>query len=108
MADADKTCARERFLNFLARRHLRLTGPRRAIIEAVFSTAQHFTAEDMARFFNVKGAKAVGFTKSGLAQSIYAELKSYRINQPMTRGGRDSQKAPAKPVKKTDPGSAPA
>jgi ribosomal protein L7Ae-like RNA K-turn-binding protein len=75
---------------------------------AYYPVVQHFTAEDLAKFFNVKGAKAVGFTKSGLAQSIYAELKSYRINQPMTRGGRDSQKAPVQPVKKTDPGSAPA
>jgi hypothetical protein len=40
----------------------------------------------------------VGFTKSGLAQSIYAELKAYRINQPITRGGRDSQK----PVVRTE------
>ena len=30
-----------------------------------------------------KGAKAVGLMKSGLAQSIYAELKPYRINQPV-------------------------
>jgi ribosomal protein L7Ae-like RNA K-turn-binding protein len=75
---------------------------------AYYPVVQHFTAEDLAKYFNVKGAKAVGFTKSGLAQSIYAELKSYRINQPMTRGGRDSQKAPIQPVKKTDPGSAPA
>jgi ribosomal protein L7Ae-like RNA K-turn-binding protein len=75
---------------------------------AYYPIVQHFTAEDLAKFFNVKGAKAVGFTKSGLAQSIYAELKPYRINQPMTRGGRDSKKAPVQPVKKTDPGSAPA
>jgi Fur family ferric uptake transcriptional regulator len=50
MADADKTCARQRFLNFLARRHLRLTGPRRAIIESVFSTARHFTAEELLKW----------------------------------------------------------
>ena len=28
-------------------------------------------------------AKTIGFAKSGLAQSIYAELKEYRINKPM-------------------------
>ena len=40
-------CARQRFLDFLARKNLRLTGPRRAIIETVFSTEKHFTAEEL-------------------------------------------------------------
>ena len=35
------------------------------------------------KFFGIKGAKTIGFAKSGLAQSIYAELKEYRINRPM-------------------------
>ena len=48
-----------------------------------YPVVQHFTAADFEKFFAVKGAKAVGFTKSGLAQSIYAELKAYRINQPL-------------------------
>jgi len=47
MADADKRCARERFLDFLAQKRLRLTKPRRAIIETVFSTGLHFTAEEL-------------------------------------------------------------
>jgi hypothetical protein len=48
-----------------------------------YPVVQHFTAADFENFFAVKGAKAVGFTKSGLAQSIYAELKTHRINQPL-------------------------
>jgi hypothetical protein len=48
-----------------------------------YPVVQHFTAADFEKFFAVKGAKAVGFAKSGLAQSIYAELKAYRINQPL-------------------------
>jgi hypothetical protein len=48
-----------------------------------YPVVQHFMQADLERFFNVKGARAVGFTKSGLAQSIYAELKPYRINQPL-------------------------
>jgi len=47
-----------------------------------YPVVQHFTAADFEKFFAVKGAKAVGFTKSGLAQSIYAELKAHRINKP--------------------------
>jgi len=47
MADAEKKCAKQRFVEFLAQRNLRLTAPRRAIIETVFSTRQHFTAEQL-------------------------------------------------------------
>jgi Fur family ferric uptake transcriptional regulator len=47
MADAEKKCAKQRFVEFLAQRSLRLTAPRRAIIETVFSTRQHFTAEQL-------------------------------------------------------------
>ena len=47
MAEAGNSRAPQRFLDFLAQRKLRLTGPRRAIIEAVFSTKRHFTAEEL-------------------------------------------------------------
>ena len=50
-----------------------------------YPVVQHFTAADLETYFNVKGAKAVGFTKSGLAQSIYAELKEHRINRPFVK-----------------------
>lgn len=49
---------------------------------AHYPVVQYFQAADLERFFNVKGAKAVGFLKSGLAQSIYAELKEHRLNKP--------------------------
>ena len=48
-----------------------------------YPVVQHYTAEDLEKFFKVRGAKVLGFTKSGLAQSIYAELKPHRINQPV-------------------------
>ena len=34
-------------MDFLACKHMRLTGPRRAIIGTVFSTEKHFTAEEL-------------------------------------------------------------
>ena len=49
-----------------------------------YPVVQHYAAAHLEKFFGIKGAKAIGFTKSGLAQSIYAELKEHRINQPMT------------------------
>jgi Fur family transcriptional regulator, ferric uptake regulator len=50
MADADNKGGQERFLDFLARKRRRVTGPRRAIIETVFSTEKHFTAEELLRW----------------------------------------------------------
>ena len=48
-----------------------------------YPVVQRYAAVDLEKFFGIKGAKTIGFAKSGLAQSIYAELKEYRINQPM-------------------------
>ncbi len=48
-----------------------------------YPVVQHYTAADFERLFKIKGAKTVGFAKSELAKSIYAELKAYRINQPL-------------------------
>ena len=48
-----------------------------------YPVVQHFAAADLETFFKIKGAKAIGFAKSGLAQSIYAGLKEHRINLPV-------------------------
>ena len=47
-----------------------------------YPVVQRYTSAELEEFFGVKGAKVVGFAKSSLAQSIYAELKAHRINQP--------------------------
>lgn len=47
MADPAKVQARQRFVEHLARNNLRLTSQREAIIETVFATDQHFTAEQL-------------------------------------------------------------
>lgn len=47
MLSARRQAAKERFLEYLARQKLRLTGPRRAIIDCVFNTTEHFTAEQL-------------------------------------------------------------
>jgi len=48
-----------------------------------YPVVQHYAAADLEKFFGIKGAKAIGFAKSGLAQSLYAELKGHRINKPV-------------------------
>ena len=52
---------------------------------AHYPVVQRFTATDLEKYFGIKGAKTLGFAKSGLAQSLYAELKPHRINRPMTK-----------------------
>ena len=47
MADAEQKCAKQRFLDFLARKNFRLTSQRQAIIDTAFGTQQHFTAEQL-------------------------------------------------------------
>ena len=48
-----------------------------------YPVVRQFVSTDLERFFGIKGAKVIGFQKSDLAQSIYAELKEHRINSPM-------------------------
>jgi hypothetical protein len=50
-----------------------------------YPIVQKYTSADLDKFFGVKGAKVVGFAKSGLAQSIYAEMKESRINRPVEK-----------------------
>jgi len=52
---------------------------------AHYPIVQHYAEADLEKFFHIEGAKVIGFAKSGLAQSIYAELKQHRINQPVTK-----------------------
>lgn len=47
MAEPNRTAVKEKFLKFLEEKNLRITSQRRAIVETVFSTDQHFTAEQL-------------------------------------------------------------
>lgn len=47
MAAPAKSDAKQKFLDFLATKNLRITAQRRAIIDTVFSTEEHFTAEQL-------------------------------------------------------------
>jgi hypothetical protein len=50
---------------------------------AHYPVVQHYQEEDLKIHFGLNGTKVIGFAKSGLAQSLYAELKQYRINKPL-------------------------
>src|SRR6267378_2593977 len=47
MAATEKQAAKQKFMDFLGQRNLRLTSQRQAIIDSVFSTDEHFTAEQL-------------------------------------------------------------
>jgi len=49
---------------------------------AHYPVVQHYTSAELEQFFGLKGTKVIGFEKSDLAQSIYAELKQHRLNKP--------------------------
>jgi|SRR6266568_1042961 len=51
---------------------------------AHYPVVQRYESKDLEEHFGLTGAKVVGFAKSGLAQSLYAELKQYRINKPQS------------------------
>ena len=51
---------------------------------AHYPIVQYYSETDLEKYFGLKGTKVVGFAKSSLAQSIYAELKPHRINKPMS------------------------
>src|SRR5206468_6955606 len=47
MAATEKLSAKQKFMEFLDQKNLRLTSQRQAIIDTVFSTEEHFTAEQL-------------------------------------------------------------
>jgi hypothetical protein len=59
-------------------------GSRKHILEtfAHYPIVEAYGSADLEKHFQIRGAKVIGFQKSGLAQSIYAELKDFRVNKP--------------------------
>jgi Fur family transcriptional regulator, ferric uptake regulator len=47
MPACDRRVAKQKFMEFLAQKNLRITSQRQAIIETVFTTDEHFTAEQL-------------------------------------------------------------
>jgi len=69
---------------------------------------EHYTSEELAAFFGLSGQKVVGFRKSTLAQSIYAELKDSRLNMPASKAESPrEQPAGDSPVDEAKPKTGP-
>jgi hypothetical protein len=51
---------------------------------ADYPVLQRYSSAQFQEFFAVRNAKVIGFKKSSLAKSIYAELKEFRLNKPQS------------------------
>ncbi len=71
-----------------------------------YPIVQRFRSKDILEHFDLRGVKLLGFRKSGLSKSLYAELKKYRINEPVQPKKDDdpatAAKGDEKKAKKTD------
>ena len=90
MPAPDRTAAKERFMAFLEQKNLRITSQRRAIVDIVFGTDQHFNAEQLlewAREIDESVSRATVYrtlpllTESGLVHEMDFG-KDYKIYDP--------------------------
>ena len=90
MANPARTPAKEKFLAFLEKKNLRITSQRRAIVDIVFGTDQHFNAEQLlewAREIDESVSRATVYrtlpllTESGLVHEMDFG-KDYKIYDP--------------------------
>ena len=90
MSKSDRTPAKEKFLAFLEQKNLRITSQRRAIVDIVFDTDQHFNAEQLlewAREIDESVSRATVYrtlpllTESGLVHEMDFG-KDYKIYDP--------------------------
>ena len=61
-----------------------------------YPVVQCLRAADIERHFGLRGVKLLGFQKSGLSKSLYAEWKSHRVNKPLS-GRREESVSADKP-----------
>ncbi|MGV3773116.1 MAG: Fur family transcriptional regulator [Verrucomicrobiales bacterium] len=54
MPAAEKKQAKEKFMDFLAKKNLRITTQRQTIVDTVFGTEEHFTAEQLLEWSRAK------------------------------------------------------
>ena len=90
MAKTDRTAAKEKFFQFLDQKNLRITSQRRAIVDTVFGTDQHFTAEQLLEWAREKDSSVSRatvyrtlplLTESGLVHEMDFG-KDYKIYDP--------------------------
>ena len=90
MAESERIAAKTKFLDFLEEKNLRITAQRRAIVDTVFGTDQHFTAEQLLEWAREKDSSVSRatvyrtlplLTESGLVHEMDFG-KDYKIYDP--------------------------
>ena len=90
MPETDRSAAKEKFLYFLDQKNLRITSQRRAIVDTVFGTDLHFTAEQLLEWAREKDSSVSRatvyrtlplLTESGLVHEMDFG-KDYKIYDP--------------------------
>src|SRR6186997_2327170 len=90
MPGAERQSAKAKFMEFLAQKNLRITSQRQVIIDTVFSTDKHFTAEELLEWSRAKDrsvSRATVYrtlpllTESGLVQEMDFG-KDYKFYDP--------------------------
>jgi len=90
MPEKDQAAAKQKFLDFLDQKNLRITSQRHAIVDTVFSTDQHFTAEQLLEWARKKDSSVSRatvyrtlplLTESGLVHEMDFG-KDYKIYDP--------------------------
>ena len=71
-----------------------------------YPIVQRYRSAELHDFFALNGVKLLGFRKSGLSKSLYAELKQFRINEPVVPEKKDTPKdSPGQPPSPATPPS---
>jgi hypothetical protein len=58
-----------------------------------YPVVQKYSAAELEGFFGRRNTKVIGFAKSSLAKSIYAELKEFRLNVPVSKVASEPAKS---------------
>ncbi|HEV8543480.1 MAG TPA: hypothetical protein VGR78_13875, partial [Verrucomicrobiae bacterium] len=58
-----------------------------------YPVVQKYSAAELEGFFGRRNTKVIGFAKSSLAKSIYAELKEFRLNVPVSKVASEQAKS---------------
>jgi hypothetical protein len=80
MSGAPKSTPKEKFLDFLTHKNLRVTSQRQAIVDTVFGTDQHFTAEQLLEWSQRRD-------KSVSRATVYRTLPRVRLK--VGEGGKE-------------------
>ena len=89
--------AKRKFMDFLEKKNLRITDQRRVIIDTVFSTEEHFTAEQLLEWAREKDRSV---SRATVYRTLPLLTESDLVHE-MTSGSRTNSTTPTTPTTRT-------